>query len=722
MPRVKCPYCENLFDWTEDMGVGRTQCPLCNEIVQITRKKGTKTGATEVRGTGASTGWGTDGFSTEAARSQYGEIKKGDVLGNFRIEEMVGAGAMAVVYKATQLSLDRIVALKILPKDFARKESFVRQFDSETELLASLNHPNIVTIIDRGHEADTYYFAMEFVEGTTLADLLTAGELDEAFFMKILEQCADAMSYAHSRKIIHRDIKPANIMLNSEGMVKIADFGVAGLMADAGTAGGGKRKVMGTRGYMAPEQEVDVRRTDERSDIFSLGAVLYRALTDAVPDRLPPRSPSEVNPEVDPRLSRIVMKCLEAAPDKRYQSAVEFQDAVKAYHLELTRAHEVCPNCKKENPPTQKTCLHCGHDLSEMFDACPECGHENRIDVDICMNCGTSLSLVRQQTAVEISKTEERARKLAVRHRYEEAIREIESVLAVKGRVFQRAREKAERLKQKYAEDRVIYQKDRVIEGRRLASEGKLTEAVQVLESVPDEFAKAADVPAVIGNLKSRMVLAQRKLQGIPKLLEQRRIQDAAKALASVQQAWVDCPGLAEAHKQLQSSRETEQMVQYELAEAKKYMEDNQFGEARKALGFASSTMPDSPVVKSLLAQIEKKEKAYQFMTALAEAQRAYEEQRYRDAIRFWRSARGVLAEGDERRKKISEKIARVMAEVPELKPVLLQPWSGTEAEKTAGRGRTGYSPAKVVACVLGGCVVAVGVVASVVGILRAMG
>ena len=185
MASLRCPYCRSEFEWNEQVGQGRVACPVCSRTVEIVRKKGTESGETEIK-VRSTTGWGTEGFSSETARAEYGEIKKGDLLGGFRVEDMVGAGAMAIVYRATQVSLDRSVALKILPKAFAKRESFVRQFDSETELLASLNHPNIVSIIDRGREGETYYFAMEFVEGTTFGELIASGELDEEFFLQIL--------------------------------------------------------------------------------------------------------------------------------------------------------------------------------------------------------------------------------------------------------------------------------------------------------------------------------------------------------------------------------------------------------------------------------------------------------------------------------------------------------------------------------------------------------
>jgi serine/threonine protein kinase len=628
------------------------------------------------------TGWGTDGFESGRKRARYGEIKKGDTLGGFRIEEMIGAGAMAVVYKATQLSLDRPVALKILPKEFAERASFVRQFDSETDLLASLNHPNIVSIIDRGREGDTYFFAMEYIEGTTLGELLAAGELDEESFIRIMEQCAEALVYAHSKDIIHRDLKPANIMFNDQGIVKIADFGVAGLIAEGRAESSGKKKVMGTRGYMSPEQEVHINRTDERSDIFSLGAVMYRSLTETIPDHLPPEPPSALNSEVDPRLDGIVLKCLKVNADQRYQAAEGLLEALRAYHRELTRAHEVCPQCKKENPPTQRTCLHCGADLSELFDVCPNCGAENRIDVDICMSCGTSLSQLRQRTSVRISRVEERARHLAVRHRYDEAIEELKQILSVKGKVFQRMREKAERLIGNYEESRDAYYRERIQEGRQLMEAGQLNEALEVLQSLPQDAADPHGVEVLILDVKSRMEEAQGKLKGLAPLLEKRDFEAAEQLLNEVGRIWTDCPGLEQAQRQLQGSRDTEQMVQYELSEVRKHLEEGRVGEARQAFEFAKSTMPDSALVRQIEAEIARKEKELLVRNAVAEGKKAFQDGRFSQAAKLWATAAEQLPEQDARRKKLLENIAvarrrSLQTEVVKLEParvVALQP------------------------------------------------
>ncbi len=654
MPSLKCPYCENAFE-VEDTTVheqDRVECPLCGKMCRLVQRKtgDEKRLNAEAKST---TGWGTEGFESARRRAEYGEIKPGDVLGGFRIEKMIGAGAMAVVYEATQLSLDRRVALKVLPTEFAQRETFVRQFDSETGVLAALNHPNIVSIIDRGREEDTYYFAMEYVEGTTLGELLSASEVDEEFLLQMVEQCAEALVYAHSNGIIHRDLKPANIMLNEQGIVKIADFGVAGLLAEARAEGEGKRRVMGTRGYMPPEQELHINRCDERSDIFSLGAVMYRVLTGKVPDRLPPAPPSEVAPEVDPRLDSLVLKCLQASPAHRYQSAEEFLEAVQACRRAVSGAQVVCPNCQKGNPVTQKTCLHCGEDLSELFDLCPECGAENRIDVEVCMECGRSLKQLRHQMAVQISQTEERARALAGRNRYGKAIEQLQKVLAVKGKLFQRAREKARRLIESYREERREHYADQVSEARDLTDQGKLQEALQKLEAVPEDLAPEHRVPELIDSVRSRMSIAKKRVGGIDKLLSQRRFEQAQQALQKVEGMWASCPGLEEARKKVEAGLQTEEMIDFELQRARQRLEEGDYAGAREAVEFARSAASEAPEVKKLLEQIEEREQTDKLRSSLAAGKKAYGEGRFRDATVLLREALEMLPEDHERRPEI---------------------------------------------------------------------
>ncbi len=154
-------------------------------------------------------------------------LQPGERLGGFQIQEMVGAGGMAVVYKALQLSLNRPIALKVLNSRFSRDSAFVQRFDQEAGALAALNHPNIVNIIDKGRDQDLYYFVMEFIPGTSLDRAIVEGRLTLTDYIIIINGIRDALSYVHNRGIVHRDIKPANILLSDEGRVKVSDFGIA---------------------------------------------------------------------------------------------------------------------------------------------------------------------------------------------------------------------------------------------------------------------------------------------------------------------------------------------------------------------------------------------------------------------------------------------------------------------------------------------------------------
>ncbi len=719
MPSVVCPYCDSEFEWRTDMGEGRTECPLCGKALRIVRKTGKERAARALPQ--ASTTWGTEGFHSEERREEFGGIKKGDILGGFRVDEMLGAGAMAVVYKATQLSLDRPVALKVLPTEYARKEIFVRQFDSETDLLASLNHPNIVNIIDRGREGDTYYFAMEYVEGTTLGEMVSAGDIGEDFFLEIMEDCAEALSYAHSRGIIHRDIKPANIMLNDQGLAKIADFGIAGLLAEADADSGGRRRVMGTRGYMPPEQEQDVRRTDERSDIFALGAVMYRVLTDRIPSNLPPNPPSELSPEVDPGIDSLVLKCLEKDRSRRYQTADELLEALRAYKRQISRVGEVCPECHKENPVTQKTCLQCGADLSELFDTCPECGSDNRIDVDICRSCGASINSIRHQISVRISKLEEQARSLALHHRYSEAIDRLEEVMQVEGKMFQRARDKAERMMANYRRQRAEYYGERIKYAKRLANEGKLDAALEILRDVPEDLPDHEQAQAFSINVRSRMAVATKRLEEASRLIEERELDQAEKKLESVANAWVNCPGLEEAQRELQNTRETEEMLKYELQEVRQFLEKGEFSQAREALQFALSTMPDNPQVKALHARIEQGQKEAVFANTVLEGKKAFDAGSYRDAVRCWTAARDMLPEGDQRRQVLLEQLRGARGKLAASGIVLLQP-AQVVALSLAGPPEEGPIPTRVLLTILLAMLGAIVLVGGVVVVLALSG
>ena len=245
------------------------------------------------------------------------------------ILDLVGRGGMGVVYRARQKRLDRLVALKILSPSVGKDPAFAERFTREALALARLNHPNIVAVYDFGQTGDLFYFLMEYVDGLSLRRLLDTGKLAPAEALAIVPQICEALQYAHDAGIIHRDIKPENILLDKQGRVKIADFGLAKLMGR--TPGDmtltGVDQVMGTPHYMAPEQMERPQAVDHRADIYSLGVVFYQMLTGELPlGRFAP--PSRIV-QIDVRLDEVVLRALEKEPERRYQQASEMKTEVE---------------------------------------------------------------------------------------------------------------------------------------------------------------------------------------------------------------------------------------------------------------------------------------------------------------------------------------------------------------------------------------------------------
>jgi len=202
----------------------------------------------------------------------------------YKILGKVGAGAMAVVYKAKQLSLNRTVAIKVLPKRFSENPEYVERFYKEGQAAGKLNHPNIVQAIDVGEAGGYHYFVMEYVEGKTIADDLSSGKVfEEQEAIEIIIQVAHALEHAHAHGLVHRDVKPKNIMINTQGVVKLADMGLARETTDIEAAQSEAGKAYGTPYYIAPEQirgKIDI---DGRADIYGLGATFYHMVTGRVP-------------------------------------------------------------------------------------------------------------------------------------------------------------------------------------------------------------------------------------------------------------------------------------------------------------------------------------------------------------------------------------------------------------------------------------------------------
>ena len=263
------------------------------------------------------------------------------LAGRYELIEKIGEGGMAVVYKAKDRLLNRYVAIKILRPEFTQDEQFLESFKRESQAAAGLQHPNIVSIYDVGRTGNINFIVMELVDGRPLSDLIKEkGRLDYKTTIDIAKQMASALSIAHKHQIIHRDVKPHNIMITSDGVAKLTDFGIARAVSNA-TMVADTSKIIGSVHYFSPEQARGAY-VDERSDIYSLGIVMFEMLTGRAPfdgetpvevalkhinEDVP--SPAKLVPGIPPALDKIVLKATDKYQTERYKSVDEMLEALK---------------------------------------------------------------------------------------------------------------------------------------------------------------------------------------------------------------------------------------------------------------------------------------------------------------------------------------------------------------------------------------------------------
>jgi serine/threonine protein kinase len=290
----------------------------------------------------------------------------GKQLGNYQIVGELGRGGMAVVYRAFQPSLNRYVAIKVLPPHLGFDKEFVERFQREALASAQLRHPNIVVIHDVGHQQGIYFIVMELLEGRTLKQIVEEeGALPVERAKRILEQVAAALDYAHQRGFVHRDVKPANIFVGKDDHTTLTDFGIAKAASEAQqlTRTG---MLMGTPEYMSPEQ-AEGERVDYRTDLYALGVVLYQMLVGQVPFRgttphailhaviyEPPAPLRQLRRDLAPAIETVVLKAIDKRPEQRFQSGEELAEAFAKASISQVQPLVVPPHPAPSEPARGK--------------------------------------------------------------------------------------------------------------------------------------------------------------------------------------------------------------------------------------------------------------------------------------------------------------------------------------------------------------------------------
>jgi serine/threonine protein kinase len=264
----------------------------------------------------------------------------GKKIGGYEIVEVIGRGGMATVYSAHQVSMNRTVALKVLPRHFLNDETYLQRFHREVKIVSQLEHRNIVPVYDYGEQDSQPYIAMRFMSGGSVDDLLDDGPLPLDLIVRILDQIAPALDYAHTKTVLHRDLKPSNVLMDDDGGAYLTDFGIARILSETGgtiTTQG----VVGTPSYMSPEQ-AQGQALDGRSDLYSLGVMLFEMATARRPFEsdtpysiavmqvtTPPPMPRTINPELPPSVEQVILTALKKRREERYNTAVALVEALK---------------------------------------------------------------------------------------------------------------------------------------------------------------------------------------------------------------------------------------------------------------------------------------------------------------------------------------------------------------------------------------------------------
>lgn len=296
----------------------------------------------------------------------------GKVIGGYEILNVIGRGGMATVYRAQQKSMNRDVAMKVLPEKYINDDTYIQRFNQEVAIVAKLEHRNIVPVYDYGEFNGQPYIVMRYMSGGSLDDVLNNGPLEIERIVDIIDQIAPALDYAHSKQVLHRDLKPSNVLLDDDGGAYLTDFGIARVLGDQGSKGITTQGVVGTPSYMSPEQAQGLP-LDNRSDIYALGVMLFELATGRRPFEsdtpygiavlqvtTPPPSPRTYNPQLSFAVEEVIYKTLRKKREERFPNAVAVAEALKrAINKPVMSLHDTQPGGipRPQQPVQQRTPL-----------------------------------------------------------------------------------------------------------------------------------------------------------------------------------------------------------------------------------------------------------------------------------------------------------------------------------------------------------------------------
>jgi len=285
-------------------------------------------------------------------------------IGNYEILDIVGRGGMATVYRARQLTMDRVVALKVLPRQFINDDTYLQRFNREVEIVARLEHRSIVPVHDFGDFNGQPYIVMRYMPGGSVDDLLARGPLDSDAYLNVIEQIAPALDYAHSKNVLHRDLKPSNVLMDDDDGAYLTDFGIARILGEQRAPTITTQGVVGTPSYMSPEQAQGLA-LDARSDVYALGIMLFEMATGQRPFQsdtpysiavlqvtAPPPAPRSINKNIPMPVEQVILRALKKQPDERYASALALAEALRrAVTPPAASVHDTQPGIPRPTRP-----------------------------------------------------------------------------------------------------------------------------------------------------------------------------------------------------------------------------------------------------------------------------------------------------------------------------------------------------------------------------------